>query len=166
MTDAAYAHLVRALGDAAIQRTTDSVVQTLRGQLWTLSGDDSGLSNLWLEFATQVQGGETFDWDLYVLHVKQLIEGSLLALSDHELQALALRTPTGRDRLNDEHREDLTVPYVEDEVVDLVYGALYNLAMDTQDDAISRFLWPGSDDARDYFVRADSDGPDDGTPGS
>jgi len=53
-----------------------------------LSGDDSGLEDVWEEFKCQVQREESYAFDAYVSTIEALCEDVLGKLPDHELELL------------------------------------------------------------------------------
>lgn len=150
--DALHARLVRAFSNDALQRVADEVVKTLAAQRSVLAGEDSGLGNVWLEFAVQVQGEQSIDWDGYKLHVFQTIEGALMGMPRHEVLALALRTPAGCEWSEDPDPEGYEVPVSTDELVDLIFAKVWQLAADWDDDRIQRVLCPSEDDDIDDYA--------------
>lgn len=74
-----------------------------------LSGDDSGLKNVWDEICVQIQYDESIYWDAYVLTVDQTIEGYLFPLTFNVHMAIWLQTSEGRwwDPLEDDEPETL-----------------------------------------------------------
>jgi hypothetical protein len=133
------------LADSVLRRVVDRAISLLQLQPSVLAGDGSGLGNVWLEFCTQVQGEETIDWEDFKLHVRQTIEGALFELDRIEQQTLWLRTPAGRDWL-DEPGIDTTgdLPVDSDDLIELVYQNVYQQAIDWQDEGLQRFLCPES----------------------
>jgi len=85
-----------------------------------LSGDDSGLKNVWDEIVVQVQGEQSYDWDTYLLTMTCLIDGAVVDLQRYELEAVWLLTPEGED-WDCENEEDRDVnPACDDEVVNYI----------------------------------------------
>jgi len=72
---------------AALQRLTDC----------KLSGDDSVLANTWDEICAQVQGEESYAWDVYVETMKAILAGDVEELASYEREALWLQTNQGSD---------------------------------------------------------------------
>ena len=155
MSTAVNERLIRELGDQAVDRIVSAVVATLQAQRAVLSGDDSGLGNVWLEFAVQVQGEQSYDWDFFESHVMQTAEGAMLGLTKLERQALALRTPTGQDWI--EEADGDRVPENDEELVDLVYGRLSSVAMDWEDRRLDRYLCRAEDGDEDEDEDEDED---------
>jgi len=139
------------LADSVLRRVVERAISLLQLQTSILAGDSSGLGNVWLQFCAQVQGEETIDWDDFELHVRQTIEGVLFQLDRIEQQTLWLRTPAGRDWL-DEPGIDTTrdLPVHSADLIELVYQNVHLQALDGQDDGLQRFLCPGSNDSVDY----------------
>lgn len=66
-----------------------------------LSGDDSGLRNVWEEVCVQVQGEESFYWDTYLDVIDDLLTAFVEELSQQDRLALWLRTEAGYDWLDE-----------------------------------------------------------------
>lgn len=66
-----------------------------------LSGDDSGLTSVWLEICAQVQGEESFFGEQYREMVVDMIDGRVQGRSTTEKQMLWLATEPGWDWLWD-----------------------------------------------------------------
>jgi len=56
--------LIRDYAKAAGEKVCEQVITELEKITTTLSGDDSPLENPWEEICVQVQGEESFFWDL------------------------------------------------------------------------------------------------------
>lgn len=145
MVEQVYAKLVRTAAEQASSRVTDEVVAVLQRQPAMLSGDDSGLGNVWLEYCVQVQGDHSYDWDAFELHVRQVVEGLVFHLAPFERNAVWLQTPSGEDWLEDPGIDPASVPVDADAVVDKLYGLVWRQAADWEDARIARFLYPGDD---------------------
>ncbi len=113
---------VRALADAAAKRVARRVVREMqRLTECRLSGDDSGLANVWDEICVQAQFEESFSWDAYVETGKAIVGGFVADLSPHEKEALWLQTEAGWDWDYDTRDANTEVPVVEDQIVDYVW---------------------------------------------
>lgn len=66
-----------------------------------LSGDDSGLTSVWLEICAQVQGEASFFWERYQEMIVEMIDGQLQGRSTTEQEMLWLATEPGWDWLWD-----------------------------------------------------------------
>ncbi len=62
-----------------------------------LSGDDSGLTNVWDEVCVQQQAEESFAWSAYVQVIETFIQGDLTEIEHADLTALWLDTEAGWD---------------------------------------------------------------------
>ena len=103
-----------------IRRILNSTIRGLQGMDAGLSGDDSGLKNVWDEIVVQVQGEQSYDWDTYLLTMTCLIDGAVVDLQRYELEAVWLLTPEGED-WDCENEEDRDVnPACDDEVVNYI----------------------------------------------
>lgn len=149
MVEQVYAKLVRTAAEHASSRVTDEVVAVLQRQPEMLSGDDSGLGSVWLEYCVQVQGEHSYDWDAFELHVRQVVDGLVATLAPFERDAVWLQTPSGEDWLDEPDMDLARMPVDADAVVDKLYGLVWRRAADWEDDRIGRFLYPGDDDTLD-----------------
>ncbi len=95
-----------------------------------LSGEDSGLANVWDEICVQRQVEESFAWEAYEQTAHALIDGKLSEISQRWLSALWLLTENGGDWTN-EHFDDgaQPEPYLPD-VASYVFDELMNAAED------------------------------------
>lgn len=108
-----------------------------------LSGDDSGLSNVWDEVCVQVQGEESFHWDTYLDVIDDLLTRLVQELSSQERLALWLRTEEGYDWLDEVKlgNADGNEPAVSiDQVSDCLKSDLMARAADFENAAIRRYL--------------------------
>ena len=160
MIEQVHAKLVSAAAEHASNRVADAVVVLLQGQPAMLSGDDSGLGSVWLEFCAQVQGEQSYDWDAFELHVRQVVEGQVAKLAPFERDAVWLQTPSGEDWLEEPHMDRARMPVDTDAVVDKLYRLVWRRAADWEDDRIGRYLYPGddSDDSDAFDDDDDQDG--------
>lgn len=147
MIEQVHATLVSAVAAHVSRRVSEEAVAALRQQPALLSGDDSGLQNVWLEFCVQVQGEHSYDWDAYEVHVRQLIEGQVCRLAPFELQAVWLQTPAGADWCDEPDINPSQIPLDVESVVDSLYGLVWRIASDWEDDRIGRYLYPGDSDS-------------------
>ena len=63
------------LSDKLIKESIAALEQMDANEM--LSGDDSGLKNVWEEICVQVQGEESVFWDAYVETIESLLSGSV-----------------------------------------------------------------------------------------
>lgn len=113
-----------------ISRKTISALQKIPD---TLSGDDSGLINSWDEICVQVQGEQSFFWDLYDETTRSFVAAYVEELKAHEKLALWFQTDQGWDwPYDDEEEEERNEyhPIIDDEdiVQYIVKEYVYNKA--------------------------------------
>jgi hypothetical protein len=89
-----------------------------------LSGDDSGLDDVWEEFKYQVQREESGMFDLYVETIERFCEDLAKKLPDHELELLWLYTDAYFD-------DDDEGPPTRDELIEGVTHELYGKVLET-----------------------------------
>jgi hypothetical protein len=106
-----------------------------------LSGDDSGLENMWEEVCVQVQLQHSFYWDTYAEMMEGMVEHEVSKLKPHQLKAAWLCTEPGSEwRFTDEEeRED---PCADpEEVAHWVYTEhLMSMADNFKNDRIQEYL--------------------------
>lgn len=145
MTEHVHARLVSAMAEQVSARATQEAITFLQQQPACLSGDDSGLGNVWLEFCVQVQGEHSYDWDAFELHVRQVVEGVVFCLAPLERDAVWLQTPAAEDWLEEPDIDANQVPANAEDVIDSLYGLVCRRAADWEDDRIERYLYPEED---------------------
>lgn len=88
--------IVRDLADSVGRRIARRVMRSLQGMTDSrLSGDDSGLANVWDEVCVQVQFEQSIFWDAYEHTVTALVAGEFAKLAPHERESVWLRSPDG-----------------------------------------------------------------------
>jgi hypothetical protein len=113
---------VVALADHAATRTTRRVVRALQKLTHCrLSGDDSGLANIWDEICVQAQFDQFDCWDIYEETGKGILGGLVAGLSIHEKDAIWLQTEAGWDWDYDTRDANAECPLIEEEIVDYVW---------------------------------------------
>lgn len=135
-----------AAADLTAHRVVSSAVEWLQSQHSDLAGEDSGLGNLWLEFCAQVQGEQSADWDNFETVVREIVEAGVQKLSSAEREALWLQTEAGRDWLGEDSVEAAQVPVLLEDVVDDIYGRVWQRAADWEDQRLERYLAQSDDD--------------------
>jgi hypothetical protein len=134
--------LLRQLADVEtkkIARKTIRSLQSLKGDN-LLSGDDSELANTWDEFCVQVQEGESFFWDAYVITIKQAILVGVVALPVHVKQAIWLQTDDGFEWSLDDENGELDFHPDNNTIVDYVFQeVLTPLAMEWSNSRIRSY---------------------------
>ena len=73
-----------------------SELKALRDPNFLLSGDDSGLKNIWEEICSQVQGEESYHWDVYISTIEDFIETELKDLDERIYKVLKYLHFNGR----------------------------------------------------------------------
>jgi hypothetical protein len=107
-----------------------------------LSGEDSGLKNVWEEVCVQVQLEESFFWDAYLETIEQAIAVRLDELDRAVLLALWSTTDSGWDWIFDHHGDkdgDHEAPVDQSEIISALRGKLLAMAADYTNSNISRF---------------------------
>ena len=106
-----------------------------------LSGDDTPLKNAWDEVCVQVQGEESFCWDIYMEQMHIYIKDELKELSLETKQAIWLQTEEGWEWAYEENEceeeaidEDDIAQYILNEHILTEVGNYSNIR-------IEKYLW-------------------------
>ena len=129
--------IVQEVAERATSRAARSVVRQLRAMTEPLmSGEDSGLANVWEEVCVQVQVEHSFHWGAYVATMGQFANEAIERMHHHERCALWLETQQGADWATDveersvagEQGVDQSPTYRHEDLVELITQATCDLA--------------------------------------
>lgn len=134
------ARLLDSMAKEAVKRLVRCVILELQRMRELLSGDDSGLANVWDEICVQKQSEESFLWDAYDDTVRATVEKVLEKVSITEVQAIWLQTDEGEDWLVDNDEEDSDIPWFQDDVVEYIMQEVYGVAANWSNRRIRRYL--------------------------
>lgn len=108
-----------------------------------LSGEDSGLKNVWDEICVQVQSEESVFWGAYLETAEGILLGLVEALNRAERLALWAETDEGWDYVYD-HRDDEDgaekAPVFNDEIVNKLRDELLSVAAGYSNKRIEKYL--------------------------
>ena len=131
----------RQLSDKLIKDSIAALEQMDANEM--LSGDDSGLKNVWEEICVQVQQEESIFWDAYLETMEGLLTGFVELLDRDARMALWAVTDEGSDYVDD-HQADTDgvrdVPVSEDEIVSKLKDGLLSAAANYSNARITKFL--------------------------
>lgn len=117
----------------------EKVIRNLKNNKETLlSGDDSGLKNLWEEYAVQLQGQESFDFDIYVDTVRNLIEIKLSEQPEAVQKLLEFSKNENSDE--DSEFENHQFYYVREFATEEILGDVDIVAMNFENKRIRKYL--------------------------
>jgi hypothetical protein len=112
-----------------------------------MSGDDSGLANVWDEVCVQVQFQESHSWDAYDDTVHQIVQRDLGLLNRLELESVWFQTDRGWEWWDDSEEEQSSpeaasqpAPVDLDAVMELVVGRVYDQAANWSNRRIRTYL--------------------------
>ena len=133
--------IVSALANEIANKLTRKTILALQRMSDTLSGDESGLENVWDEICVQLQEGQPCHWDIYDLTVRSLIECDVFQLKNFEKLALWVQTDSYFD-WDSEKQDDEQLPQIfEGDIVDfLLKEYVYSEAMDWKNSKITKYL--------------------------
>ena len=94
--------------DELAKRITRKVIRSLQSIKSTLSGEDSGLTNTWDEICAQVQGEESFYWNVYEEQVESEIRLRIAELPLKEKCLLWLYTENGEKYYEENSEAEMT----------------------------------------------------------
>ena len=162
-------HIVAAwakqLSDKLLKESISALEQMDSSEM--LSGDDSGLKNVWEEICVQVQDEQSFFWDTYVETMESLLSGYVELLDRDARLALWAVTDEGWAYIYDHHADDGGVedaPVVEDEIVAKLKDELLSAAASYSNHRITKFLQrheDGYDELEEDEDEDDGDGGED-----
>jgi hypothetical protein len=105
------------------------------------SGDDSGLTNTLEEICAQVQGEQSFLWDVFDLTARQVVQAEVGRMPEYEQEAIWLQTPEGEDWDCEDEDSRARYPVAEDEIVEyLLSKYVYPAAGDWSNKRIRKYL--------------------------
>src|SRR5258706_15995920 len=90
-------HFIDALAEKVTARAVRRAIVHLQRMDAELSGDDSGLINVWDEICVQVQNQESTVWDAYQDTVQSIVSGVVKGLAPLECEAVWLQTDRGSE---------------------------------------------------------------------
>lgn len=138
--------IVRDLASALKSRIVSACIRDLqRMREHLLSGEDSGLANIWDEICVQEQQERSFFWKAYEETMDALIECRVSGLRPYELDALWLLTPQGDDWDCEPCDTRDGYPVVQQDVEDYLAVELLTAANNWSNARISRYLERGYD---------------------
>lgn len=132
--------ITRELGEALSQKLVNNCIHDLQELEETLSGDDSGLCNIWEEVCVQMQYEESFFWDTYLETIDSFLQAAVDELAPHELDALWLQTEAGDDWDNEDDEERDSYPVFKDDVVSYLREQLLHVATNWTNRHITQYL--------------------------
>lgn len=107
------------LAEGVGRRIARQVIRSLQGMTETrMSGEGSGLANVWDEVCVQVQFEESVFWDAYEHTVTSLVAGEFAKLAPHEQEAVWLQSPQGIDWSCEDEAEREPAPVYDPDAVD------------------------------------------------
>ena len=122
--------VITAVAEHATKRIVRKVVLALQklGENSLLSGDDSGLTNVWDEICVQVQYEQSFYWSVYDQVVRGEVEYFAKQLLPYEREAIWLETEAGWDWLFDDEDDRDAYPVCDDDIVGELVKHVYGEA--------------------------------------
>lgn len=134
--------IARDLGEELRQRLVRGTIrdlQGLRGESM-LSGEFSGLRNVWEEICVQQQREESCFWDAYLEVIDAFIEGRLEGLKPYELEALWLLTYEADDWQFEDEGQRNPYPVYSGDVLTYLQRQVLSEACDWSNPRITRYL--------------------------
>lgn len=143
-------HVVNAWAGKLASRITKKTTTDLKkmNSKEMLSGDGSGLRNVWEEVCVQVQGEQSFYWDTYEETIDGLLARYVELLDQEERLALWLVTDEGWDYIYDHYADDggvVDVPVLEDDIVRKLKDEIWSTAGCYTNSRIDNFINPRTD---------------------
>lgn len=133
--------ITRDLASALRKRVVGACIRDLqRMREHLLSGEDSGLANIWDEICVQEQQERSFSWKAYEQTIDALIEYRVSELRPYELDALWLLTPQGDDWDCEPYDTRHAYPVSQEDVVTYLTAELLSAATNWNNARITRYL--------------------------
>jgi hypothetical protein len=119
--ESALSSIVREVASLACARMTRRIIKQLRQMDDAMmSGDDSGLKNSWEEVCVQMQGEQSYCWEVFEETIRHFLRDEVTKLPPHEHQAVWLQTENGLEWLDLGDECSKSVPYSEDDIAQYV----------------------------------------------
>lgn len=136
--------IARELGEAVTKRLITGCIRDLQAMKENLlSGEDSGLENIWDEICVQQQQEQSIYWDVYQATMDTFIEHRVDQLLPHELDAVWFLTQEGDDWDTELEEERDAYPVMAQDVVAYLQGELLTAASDWSNARISVYIESG-----------------------
>ena len=139
------------LVDKLVAKVIDSLKRLGGDSL--LSGDDSGLVNVWEEICVQVSGEETAFWDAYLTVIDDHIRGALSPMSKEARAVLWGMTDSGIDcYAHYGAGEEQSPPIFDEDIIEMLRDKLLSRAADDDSPRVERYLscFDEDEDAEEY----------------
>jgi len=121
-------NIVCDLAEFLKEKIAKKVVRDLKILPYTLSGDDSGLKNVWEEICFQIQHEYSFFWDAYDETVVKFVENQIYSLSDYERAALSFNAYTSSYRTEELSQENQCYEYDMSAIIQDIKSEIYGIA--------------------------------------
>lgn len=134
----------RRISNKVIKKTIKAIKQFSGNSM--LSGDCSGLKNVWEEICVQMQSEKSLHWWAYISLIDSIIAGYVDELSPDERSALWAVSDEGWDYIYDHHADDIgaaELPLCLEDICRKLQFDLLQAASDYSNDRIERFLIQG-----------------------
>ena len=105
--------IVSVVAEAAGKRIARKTIHALQKMTDRLSGEDSGLANVWDEICVQVQDEESVFWNVYEDIARKAVEEFTSKIAEYEKHALWFQTTAGEDWLSEEPEDRDPAPFSE-----------------------------------------------------
>lgn len=133
--------IVKAFAGEIAKKVTKKTILALQRMPYTLSGDDSGLTTIWDEICVQIQGEESYHWNMYDLTVRSLVEYDVFQLKHFEQLALWIQTEAYDSWESEKQDDEQFPPIFEGDIVDyLLTEHIYSEAMEWTNAKIRKYL--------------------------
>lgn len=112
--------IVQAVAERACRRCVHSIRRSLQGMSAELSGEDSGLHNVWEEICVQIQYEHSVVWDMYEQTLRALVEGAVEDMAQLEQEAIWLQTDSASDWECNDGKERDPYPVFKDDIIEYI----------------------------------------------
>jgi hypothetical protein len=135
--------IIRTLGNLVCQRISRQVIrnlQELNDKDSLLSGDNSGLVNIWDEICVQMQFEESYFWDVYEEMIESSTKYFVEKLPNHERDAAWLMTSEGESWDCEPEDDRDPDPVFHDDIVKHITGCVLTIGNDWSNHRIRSYI--------------------------
>jgi len=133
--------VVNKLADEVCKRITNNTIKQLQKLKAELSGEDSGLKNVWDEICVQVQIEYSVSWDEYENMIESIISKYISKLKEFEKIALWYQSNEGWSWLYDNAEvEDISPPVIDQDIVNYILENINSEAADWKNSRIEKYI--------------------------
>ncbi len=146
--------IIMKLAAKEVDRLARIVVSRLRRSHESLmSGEDSGLKNIWDEYCVQTQSEKSFFYSSYEDVIKEMIRTELTRVPNELRAAIWLQTEEGMDWYEMNSETDAEQTSDSDDIVDHVYESVEEKSLNYTNSRIEKYIYRSDESKNSTFSR-------------